>query len=149
MYADDLALISDSEAGLQHMLDIVSEYAHLWRYRFKSSVLVILEKHQSHGKRIALHENGGSVGIPFLNVKCSITWRLSAQYLHPLLFEWQNVVPRVEKCTFCIVDRGSVVFTKVLHSDYHKGAIAPLYIGIVVVGQHRSHTFAKSAFPWQ
>ena len=32
---------------------------------------------------------------------------------------------------------------------YHKGAIAPLYIGIVVVGQHRSHTFAKSAFPWQ
>ena len=24
-----------------------------------------------------------------------------------------------------------------------------LYIGIVVVGQHRSHTFANSAFPWQ
>ena len=32
---------------------------------------------------------------------------------------------------------------------YHKGAIAPLYIGIVVVGQHRSHTFGKSAFLWQ
>ena len=27
---------------------------------------------------------------------------------------------------------------------YHKGAIAPLYIGIVVVGQHRSHTFGVS-----
>ena len=35
------------------------------------------------------------------------------------------------------------------HEVYHKGAIAPLYIGIVVVGQHRSHTFGKSAFPWQ
>ena len=33
MYADDLALRSDAEAGLQHMLDIVSDYAHLWRYR--------------------------------------------------------------------------------------------------------------------
>ena len=32
---------------------------------------------------------------------------------------------------------------------YHKGAIAPLYIGMARVGQHRSHTFAKSAFPWQ
>ena len=31
----------------------------------------------------------------------------------------------------------------------HKGTLAPLYIGIVVVGQHRSHTFGKSAFPWQ
>ena len=27
-----------------------------------------------------------------------------------------------------------------------KGAIAPLYIGIVRVGQHCSHTFGKSAF---
>ena len=26
---------------------------------------------------------------------------------------------------------------------------APLYIGIVQVGQHRSHTFVKSTFPWQ
>ena len=32
--------------------------------------------------------------------------------------------------------------------SYHEGALAPLYIGIVVVGQHRSHTFRKSAFPW-
>ena len=32
---------------------------------------------------------------------------------------------------------------------YHKGALAPLYIGIVVVCQHCSHTFGKSAFPWQ
>ena len=31
----------------------------------------------------------------------------------------------------------------------HKGAIAPLYIGMVRVGQHRSHTFRKSVFPWQ
>ena len=30
---------------------------------------------------------------------------------------------------------------------YHKGVVAPLYIGMVRVGQHRSHTFAKSAFP--
>ena len=53
MYADDLALISDSEAGLQHMLDIVSEYAHLWRYRFnlsKSSVLVFGETSVSRKK---------------------------------------------------------------------------------------------------
>ena len=32
---------------------------------------------------------------------------------------------------------------------YHKVAVAPLYIGIVQVGQHRSHTFAKSACPWE
>ena len=32
---------------------------------------------------------------------------------------------------------------------YHKGAIAPLYIGMTRVGQHRSHTFGKSTFPWQ
>ena len=32
---------------------------------------------------------------------------------------------------------------------YHKGAIAPLYIGMAWVGQHRSHTFGKSTFPWQ
>ena len=32
---------------------------------------------------------------------------------------------------------------------YHKGAIAPLYIGMAQVGQHRSHTFGKSTFPWQ
>ena len=31
---------------------------------------------------------------------------------------------------------------------YHKGAVTPLYIGIVHVGQHRSHTFGKSVFPW-
>ena len=31
-----------------------------------------------------------------------------------------------------------------VHVSYHKGAIAPLYIGIV---QDRSHTFGKSAFP--
>ena len=36
-----------------------------------------------------------------------------------------------------------------LHTNvYHKGAIAP-YIGIVRVGQHRSHTLGKSAFPWR
>ena len=29
---------------------------------------------------------------------------------------------------------------------YHKGAIAPLYIGMVRVGQHRSHTFGKPRF---
>ena len=46
MYADDLALIADSEAELQSMLNIVSSYALLWRYEFnaqKSSVLVIGE----------------------------------------------------------------------------------------------------------
>jgi len=46
MYADDLALIADSEAELQSMLNIVSSYAFLWRYEFnaqKSSVLVIGE----------------------------------------------------------------------------------------------------------
>ena len=46
MYADDLALIADSPEDLQAMLDIVSSYAHAWRYTFnaqKSAVLVFGE----------------------------------------------------------------------------------------------------------
>ena len=39
-------------------------------------------------------------------------------------------------------------YMKYIQYMYQKGAVAPLYIGIVQVGQHRSHTFAKSAFPW-
>ena len=42
----------------------------------------------------------------------------------------------------------SIMYTY-MYNVYHKGVIAPLYIGIVVVGQYRSHTFGKSAFPWQ
>ena len=46
--------------------------------------------------------------------------------------------------------QGEIQYNIIQHFLHnHKGAIAPLYIGIVVVGQHRSHTFAKSAFPWQ
>ena len=37
----------------------------------------------------------------------------------------------------------------ILPGKYHKGAIAPLYIGMARVGQHHSHTFEKSMFPWQ
>ena len=43
MYADDLALVSESPTLLQNMLDIVATYARKWRYRFnanKSWVLV-------------------------------------------------------------------------------------------------------------
>ena len=43
MYADDLALISSSEADLHHMLSMLSDYALMWRYHFnaaKSAVLV-------------------------------------------------------------------------------------------------------------
>ena len=51
MYADDLALISESEADLQHMLDIVPAYAADWRYELnaplKSAVLVIGESKNS------------------------------------------------------------------------------------------------------
>ena len=50
MYADDLALIADSEADLQAMLNTVSLYAFLWRYEFnaqKSSVLVMGESPMS------------------------------------------------------------------------------------------------------
>ena len=50
MYADDLALISDSETGLQHMLDIVSLYAAKWNYELnarKSATVVIGESQNS------------------------------------------------------------------------------------------------------
>ena len=50
MYADDLALISDSPEGLQHMLDTVSSYAHSWRYAInaqKSAILVLGESPRS------------------------------------------------------------------------------------------------------
>ena len=42
MYADDLPLISDSPEGLQHMLDIVSSYAHSWRYAINAQKCAIL-----------------------------------------------------------------------------------------------------------
>ena len=45
-YADEIALIADSEAELQSMLNIVSSYAIFWHYELnaqKSSVLVIGE----------------------------------------------------------------------------------------------------------
>ena len=42
MYADDLALISDSAEDLQSMLDITSNYALLWRYQFNASKSAIL-----------------------------------------------------------------------------------------------------------
>ena len=57
MYADDLALISESEADLQHMLDIVSAYAADWRYELnalKSAVLVIGE---SKNSRVLLRQS--------------------------------------------------------------------------------------------
>ena len=37
MYADDLALVSDSAEDLQDMLDITSNYARLWHYQFNAS----------------------------------------------------------------------------------------------------------------
>ena len=36
MHVDDLALVSDSEAGLQYMLDIVTRYAVEWRYELNA-----------------------------------------------------------------------------------------------------------------
>ena len=42
MYADDLALISDSAEDLQSMLDITSNYALLWCYQFNASKSAIL-----------------------------------------------------------------------------------------------------------
>ena len=95
MYADDLALKSDSEAGL-HMLDIVSDYAHLWHYRFnisKSSVLVFGGTSVSRKKNLISRKwwlSGES--IP----ECDTQHRFSAQYFHPLLFERLNVAPWVE-----------------------------------------------------
>ena len=50
MYADDLALIAESEKDLQAMLDIASSYARKWRYTFnarKSVVLVFGESPRS------------------------------------------------------------------------------------------------------
>ena len=42
MYADDLALVSDSAEDLQDMLDITSNYARLWYYQFNASKSAIL-----------------------------------------------------------------------------------------------------------
>ena len=36
MHVDDLALVSDSEVGLQYMLDIVTRYAVEWRYELNA-----------------------------------------------------------------------------------------------------------------
>ena len=42
-----------------------------------------------------------------------------------------------------IIPRIRIIIPRIF---YHKGA---LYIGMLQVGQHRSHTFVKSAFAWQ
>ena len=42
MFADDLALVSESPTVLQSMLDIVSSYAKKWRYNFNASKSWIL-----------------------------------------------------------------------------------------------------------
>ena len=46
-------------------------------------------------------------------------------------------------------DLEPMALTLIYGPAYHKGAIAPLYIGMTRVGQHHSHTFGKSTFPWQ
>ena len=49
MYVDDLALVSDSPAELQAMLNIVCTYAGKWRYNLnagKSFVMVFREPRQ-------------------------------------------------------------------------------------------------------
>ena len=59
MYADDLALISSSEADLYLMLSMVSDYALLWRYHFnaaKSAVLVFGESPVSRKKNRPLRK---------------------------------------------------------------------------------------------
>ena len=50
MFADDLALVSESVSDLQSMLNIVTHYATTWRYKLnasKSSILVIGESNRS------------------------------------------------------------------------------------------------------
>ena len=50
MHMDDLALVSDSEAGLQYMLDIVTRYAAEWRSELnalKSAIMVFGESKNS------------------------------------------------------------------------------------------------------
>ena len=50
MFADDLALVSESDSDLQSMLNIVTHYATTWRYKLnasKSSILVIRESNRS------------------------------------------------------------------------------------------------------
>ena len=53
MFADDLALVSDSASELKSMLNIVSSYADRWRYKLnltKSSVLVMGESTTSRNR---------------------------------------------------------------------------------------------------
>ena len=50
MFADDLALVSESVSDLQSILNIVTHYANTWRYKLnasKSSILVIGESKRS------------------------------------------------------------------------------------------------------
>ena len=51
---------------------------------------------------------------------------------------------------FCIESRTvhAKNVNKALVVLYGKGKIAPLYIGMVWVGQHHPHPFSKSAFLW-
>ena len=51
MFADDLALVSESPTVLQRMLDIVSSYAKKWRYRFNASKSWILVFGESTSQR--------------------------------------------------------------------------------------------------
>ena len=46
MFADDLALVSESDSDLQSMLNIVTHYANTWRYKLNVSKSSMYPGHQ-------------------------------------------------------------------------------------------------------
>ena len=52
MFADDMAMVAESEEGMDRMLDKVDAYSRKWRFKFnekKSKVMVIAGRHRRKG----------------------------------------------------------------------------------------------------
>ena len=79
--------------------------------------------------------------VVYLHIKKSTLTRCAESTLNPLMCAKTQVITlytslaAYSTLSSCMVN--------------HKGAIAPLYIGMTRVRQHHSHTFEKSTFLWQ
>ena len=52
MFADDMAMVAESEEGMDRMLDKVDAYSRKWRFKFKKSkVMVIAGRHRREKRK--------------------------------------------------------------------------------------------------
>ena len=99
LYADDLILLAESQAQLQKLADIVTEYAHKWRFEMnlKKTKVVVFEEEPSHRQQTCRITTRGRVidmaqGYKYLGVHFS-AFRRNRWEQHK-----EDVLGRIRKC---------------------------------------------------